>query len=46
MIIIYQKYVPEYVRNSCIFEPCCSEYMKKAIIRYGKLVDFYLKNDN
>lgn len=37
MIIIYQKYAPEYVRNSCVFEPCCSEYMKKAITRYGTL---------
>lgn len=37
MIILYQKYAPEYVRNSCVFEPCCSEYMKRAIVKYGTL---------
>lgn len=34
-IIIYQKYAPEFVRSSCLFEPCCSEYMKISISKYG-----------
>lgn len=35
LIIIYQKYAPEKVRSACLFEPCCSEYMKQAILKYG-----------
>jgi len=35
LILIYQKYAPAKIRASCLFEPCCSEYMKKAIIKYG-----------
>ncbi len=34
-INLYQKYAPEFVRSSCLFEPCCSEYMKIAINKYG-----------
>lgn len=34
-IILYQKYAPEIVRSSCLFEPCCSEYMKISISKYG-----------
>lgn len=41
MIIIYQKYAPEYVRSTCVFEPCCSEYMKRAILKYGTLKGFF-----
>lgn len=40
-IIIYQKYAPEYMRNSCVFEPCCSEYMKRTILKYGTLKGFF-----
>lgn len=35
MIILYQKYAPEEVRASCMFEPSCSEYMKLAVEKYG-----------
>lgn len=35
LIILYQKYAPEKVRSACLFEPCCSEYMKQAILKYG-----------
>lgn len=35
LIILYQKYAPEKVRSACLFEPCCSEYMKRAIGKYG-----------
>lgn len=34
-ITLYQKYAPEKLRSACLFEPCCSEYMKLAINKYG-----------
>ena len=35
LIILYQKYAPEKIRSACLFKPCCSEYMKQAILKYG-----------
>lgn len=35
LILLYQKYAPESVRSACLFEPCCSEYMRQSIIKYG-----------
>lgn len=35
LIILYQKYAPESIRSACLFEPCCSEYMKLSIMKYG-----------
>ena len=35
LIIAYQKYAPESIRSACLFEPCCSEYMKRSIEKYG-----------
>lgn len=35
MIILYQKYAPEDVRGACLFEPCCSEYMRISLEKYG-----------
>ena len=40
LITLYQKYAPEIVRSSCLFEPCCSEYMKLSILKYGALKGF------
>ena len=40
IITLYQKYAPEAVRSSCIFEPCCSEYMRLSVIKYGTLKGF------
>ena len=37
LILLYQKYAPEFVRASCVFEPCCSEYMKLSIEKYGTI---------
>lgn len=37
LIIVYQKYAPETVRSSCLFEPCCSEYMRISVLKYGAL---------
>lgn len=34
-ILVYQKYAPAELRLSCCFQPCCSEYMKLAIEKYG-----------
>lgn len=35
LIILYQKYAPEKIRSACLFKPCCSEYMKQSILKYG-----------
>lgn len=35
LILLYQKYAPESVRSACLFEPCCSEYMRQSIVKYG-----------
>jgi uncharacterized protein len=34
-IRLYQKTAPTRIRNSCRFEPSCSEYMILAIQKYG-----------
>ncbi len=34
-IRVYQRYAPEDVRLSCVFEPSCSEYMILSIEKYG-----------
>lgn len=40
IINLYQKYAPETIRSSCLFEPCCSEYMRISVIKYGALKGF------
>lgn len=35
LILLYQKYAPERLRKSCVFEPTCSNYMLLAINKYG-----------
>ena len=35
LILLYQKYAPERIRKSCVFEPTCSNYMLQAIEKYG-----------
>lgn len=37
LILIYQRYAPESIRNKCRFEPSCSEYMILSINKYGLL---------
>jgi putative membrane protein insertion efficiency factor len=34
-IRLYQAYAPDTVRNSCRFEPSCSQYMIQCIQKYG-----------
>ncbi len=42
LIKIYQKVVSPWLGNSCRFYPSCSEYTKKAIIKYGALKGIWL----
>ncbi|QMU66650.1 MAG: membrane protein insertion efficiency factor YidD [Flavobacteriaceae bacterium] len=35
IIRFYQKTAPNRIRNSCRFEPTCSEYMIISIDKYG-----------
>ena len=37
LITLYQKYAPDTIRDSCLFEPSCSEYMRISIEKYGVL---------
>jgi putative membrane protein insertion efficiency factor len=41
LILLYQKYAPEKIRRSCLFEPTCSEYMILAIKKYGIIKGIY-----
>lgn len=34
-ILLYQRFAPDKIRNSCCFEPTCSNYMLQAIEKYG-----------
>ena len=34
-VLLYQKYAPLKLRQACLFEPSCSEYMLLAIQKYG-----------
>jgi putative membrane protein insertion efficiency factor len=35
LILFYQKNAPKRIRQSCRFEPSCSNYMLLAIEKYG-----------
>lgn len=35
LILVYQIFAPLKIRKRCCFEPCCSEYMKLSIKKYG-----------
>ena len=34
---VYQRYAPDDIRLSCVFEPSCSEYMILSIKKYGAI---------
>ena len=34
-IRLYQKYLSRFLRGSCVYTPCCSQYSIEAIMRYG-----------
>lgn len=35
LVRIYQRYMPDSIRNKCRFEPSCSEYMIQSVQKYG-----------
>jgi len=35
LVRLYQKTAPTRIRNSCRFEPSCSEYMILSLQKYG-----------
>lgn len=35
LVRMYQRYAPEAIRDRCLFEPTCSEYMIGAVQKYG-----------
>ena len=36
-IRFYQRWAPQTVRNSCRFQPSCSEYMILSVVKYGPI---------
>lgn len=41
-IRLYQRLISPLIGPRCRFEPSCSEYMARAILRHGPLHGFYL----
>jgi len=41
LILVYQKYAPRRIRQSCRFEPSCSNYMMQALNKYGVSTGLY-----
>ena len=37
-VLLYQKYAPDEIRDACVFEPTCSNYMLMAIEKYGLII--------
>lgn len=35
LIALYRKIAPDWMRQSCRFEPSCSEYALQALKKYG-----------
>ncbi|HEV2962098.1 MAG TPA: membrane protein insertion efficiency factor YidD [Candidatus Angelobacter sp.] len=40
LVHLYQRVAPDRVRNSCRFEPSCSNFAVMAIEKYGVVVGF------
>ena len=38
IINFYQKHISKFLGKRCIFYPTCSEYTKKAILKYGLVI--------
>lgn len=38
---VYQRFASEKLRNSCCFEPSCSNYMMQAVNKYGVIFGVY-----
>lgn len=39
-VLLYQKFAPKEIRQSCLFTPSCSEYMLLAVEKYGAFRGF------
>jgi len=37
LVRLYQRYAPDSIRNSCLFEPTCSEYFILSVQKYGAI---------
>ena len=37
LIRTYQHFAPDQIRNRCMYEPSCSDYMLQAIQKYGPI---------
>ena len=35
LVFLYQKCAPKLIRSVCLFQPSCSEYMRRSIMKYG-----------
>ena len=42
LIRLYQKTISSWLPRACRFEPSCSEYTARAILKYGFLKGIYL----
>ena len=41
IVLLYQRFAPERIRASCVFEPTCSNYMLMAIEKHGFWIGFF-----
>ncbi|MBP3380101.1 MAG: membrane protein insertion efficiency factor YidD [Ruminococcus sp.] len=41
LIYMYQKFAPGFIRSACRFTPCCSEYTRISIEKYGVFKGVY-----
>lgn len=41
LIYMYQKFAPGFIRAACRFTPCCSEYTRISIEKYGVFKGLY-----
>ena len=41
LVMVYQRFAPDKVRNRCRFEPSCSQYMILALEKYGVVKGLY-----
>jgi len=42
LIFIYQKVMPKDLRDECLYQPTCSNYMVRAILKYGCIKGIFL----
>ena len=42
LIVLYQKIMPKKLRDECLYQPSCSNYMIRAILKYGCIKGIFL----